>query len=121
VDVDQYVLDFPTSLLVQSLVEGAAFLTIAVVASGRFGHGAWAPVAALGGLLSGAVSWFYFAEYAEMRWLDSGRIFEWTIDHQSVNDVLAWARIAGVVMIAIAFILLVRSSRPRPTPSGEVA
>ncbi len=114
-------LDLPLSLLVQSLLETIAFLTIAIVAAGRPVRGAWAPVATLGGLLSGAVALFYFAEYAEMRWLDSGRLFEWTITHSSANDVLAWGRVVGIVLIAVAFVLLALSSRPRPTPSGEVA
>jgi hypothetical protein len=108
--------DVPLSYLAQSLVETVAFLTIAVVGLVRVRRGAWGVLAMVGGLLAGAVTAYYLAMDAELRWMDSYRLVMWSVNHRTASDAIGWARAAGVVLVAAAFVLLTRTTKTRSTP-----
>ncbi|GAA4740524.1 hypothetical protein GCM10023350_26210 [Nocardioides endophyticus] len=77
----------------------------------------WAVLAVLGGALSATLSGYAFAEYAGLRWLDSTTLLDWSARHEALHEILGWLRVAGVVLIAIAFAL---RSRTRTAPAAAL-
>ena len=116
-----YSFDLPISTFVQLLLQALAFLAISVVGLTRMIDGAWAALATIGGGFAAAVTLVELAAYVEGRYLDTSHVLEFVfLDHQHLGDVLVWLRVAGIVLVAAAFMVLVRRRTDPAETSGRV-
>ena len=103
---------YPVSYLVQFLLEAAAFLTITAVGVSRLREGPWAVLATAGGALASIIALVQLDGYVEAKFTNSSVLFDLLFRHSLwVNDVFAWARAAGFVLIAAAIVALAQLPR----------
>jgi len=114
------VYDYPLSYLVQLVLETAAFLAIVAVGLARWRDGLWAVLAAVGGALALLVAALQLTVYAEAKFLNTSHVMDFVFGHtEQFSPVLAWTRVAGLVLIAAAFVVRAREPRTEPSPASD--
>lgn len=105
--------EIPIAYVAQGVLETLAFLAVTVIGLACVRRGLWAVVAVVGGLLGGAASAFYAAQNIQLRWGSSASLF--SIEHETLSDLVGWSLAAGIVLVAVAVALLARTTKLRAT------
>jgi hypothetical protein len=111
---------FETEVKIQTLllvVEAVAYLVLALWCVNRRREGSWALVGAVGAALVGVVLGLFAASAVEGVFFEGYRLSEWLFAHPHRNTIYLVARVAGVLLLASAF---VQSRRTPPAPTGAI-
>jgi hypothetical protein len=99
---DGSVLLVPDQVLAQQCLVALVLLAVGLMCVFRLRSGAYAPFAAVGGLVGGAAATVRAAESLEVRFRSTQALFDYVQKHDTFDNALDWAFVVGIVLVAFA-------------------
>lgn len=99
---DGSVLLVPDQVLAQQCLVAVVLLAVGFVCVFRLKAGAYAPFAAVGGLVAGAAAAVRAAESLEVRFRSTQALFDYVQKNDTFDNVLDWAFVVGIVFVCFA-------------------